>query len=211
MAANKPRTPGLFDPEALVEAQKRNLEALTNAGNIVAEGVRAYAERQLAMVRDSMTHLWGELQASGPRASAKPADQLDRMRTAFERVVTQIQELGQHMLEVQGKAMAVLNECAAKNLEVLGNASPELADLQQKAKAAFEQASRQTSAAIDEMKRRMANLEHETGATAAPASPTPPPTQAKPPTPSKPAAAPVAATKPRATTRAKRPAKPQAN
>ena len=67
-------------------------------------------------------------------APAAPTDQLERMRSAFEKVVAQVQELGQHMLEVQSQAMAVLNECATKNLEVLGTAAPELAALQQKAK-----------------------------------------------------------------------------
>ena len=71
------------------------------------------------------------------------------------------------MLEVQSQAMAVLNECATKNLEVLGTAAPELAALQQKAKSAFEHASQQTSAVIDEMKKRMATLEHETKVAAA--------------------------------------------
>ena len=124
MPADKPRTPSLFDPEALLESQRRNFQALANAGNIVADGMRSYAERQVAMVRESMGHLWGELQGVGKRAPAAPADQAERMRAAFEKVVAQVQELGQHMLEVQGKAMAVLNECAAKNLEVLGASAP---------------------------------------------------------------------------------------
>ena len=168
MAAEKPKTPSLFDPEALMEAQKRNFQALANAGNIVADGMRSYAERQVAMVRESMGHLWSELQSVGKKTPAAPTDQLERMRGAFEKVVAQVQELGQHMLEVQSQAMAVLNECATKNLEVLGTSAPELAALQQKAKSAFEHASQQTSAVIDEMKKRMATLEHETKAAVMP-------------------------------------------
>ncbi len=149
-----------------MEAQKRNFQALADAGNIVADGMRSYAERQAAMVRESMGHLWSELQTVGKKTPAAPTDQLERMRSAFEKVVAQVQELGQHMLEVQSQAMAVLNECATKNLEVLGTAAPELAALQQKAKSAFEHASQQTSAVIDEMKKRMSTLEHETKAAA---------------------------------------------
>ena len=37
------KTPGMFDPEALLAAQRRNVEAFTNAGKIVAEGMRTYA------------------------------------------------------------------------------------------------------------------------------------------------------------------------
>ena len=189
MAAEKSKKPSLFDPEALMEAQKRNFQALANAGNIVADGMRSYAERQAAMVRESMGHLWSELQTVGKKTPAAPTDQLERMRSAFEKVVAQVQELGQHMLEVQSQAMAVLNECATKNLEVLGTAAPELAALQQKAKSAFEHASQQTSAVIDEMKKRMSTLEHETKAAAAtPAMAAPKPAEVKPPAPKPPAA-----------------------
>lgn len=186
VAAEKKST-SLFDPEAMMEAQKRNFQALAHAGNIVADGMRSYAERQVAMVRESMGHLWSELQSAGQKAPAAPTDHLERMRGAFEKVVAQVQELGQHMLEVQSQAMAVLNECATKNLEVLGTTAPELAALQQKAKSAFEQASQQTSAVIEEMKRRMASLEHETQAAAAATVP-----------PAKPAAPRAAAPKPKA-------------
>jgi hypothetical protein len=179
VAAEKPKTPSLFDPEALMEAQKRNFQAVANAGNIVADGMRSYAERQVAMVRESMGHLWSELQSVGKKTPAAPTDQLERMRGAFEKVVAQVQELGQHMLEVQSQAMAVLNECATKNLEVLGTSAPELAALQQKAKSAFEHASQQTSAVIDEMKKRMATLEHETTAVVMPKATAAAPVQAK--------------------------------
>jgi hypothetical protein len=165
VAADKPRKPGLFDPQALIEAQRRNLDAFTNAGQILADGMRTYAERQVTMVQEAMGHLWGELQATSRKpsqATAAPAEQMERMRAAFAKVVAQVQELGNLLLKVQSEAVAVLNECAAKNLEALGGKAPELAALQQKAKDAFETASRQTSAAIDEMKRRMATLEEET-------------------------------------------------
>ena len=151
MAADKSKTPKLFDPEALMEAQRRNFAAFTNAGNIVADGMRSYAERQVAMMQESMSHLWSVLQTPPrkPAAGSPPTEQMERMREAFEKVVAQVNDLGSHLLEVQTEAMAVLNECATKNLEVLGVAAPELAALQQKAKAAFASASTQTTAVIE--------------------------------------------------------------
>ena len=180
MAAGKSKPTGMFDPEALIEAQKRNFQALADAGNIVADGMRSYAERHVAIARDSVAQLWSELQGIGKRQPAAPTDQLAQMRSTFEKVVVQIQELGQHVLDVQSQALAVLNECATKNLEALGHAAPELAELQQKAKQAFEQATHQTSVVIDEMKRRLASIEEATkGETAAPA-PKPAPVKAEP-------------------------------
>ena len=93
--------------------------------------------------------------------------------------------------------MAVLNECATRNLEVLGVAAPELAALQQKAKDAFASASTQTSAVIDEMKKRMASLEQDTRKVVAPAEAAKPAAPAPTPKPAAPVAkaAPVAAVK----------------
>ncbi len=163
MAAAK-KTPGLFDPEALLEAQRRNIAAFTNAGNIVATGMRTYAERQVTLVQESMKQLWSVLQASAakPTTEGSPTAQLEHLRGAFEKVLAQVNDLGNHLLKVQSEAMAVLNECATKNFEALGAAAPEFAALQQKAKDAFASASQQTSAVIDEMKKRMASLEEET-------------------------------------------------
>ncbi|MFZ1430460.1 MAG: phasin family protein, partial [Geminicoccaceae bacterium] len=164
MPANKSKTPNLFDPEALLEAQRRNFTAFTSAGNIVATGMRSYAERQVTMMQESMKQLWSVMQASAakPTAGAAPTQQMEQMRSAFEKVLAQVNDLGNHLLKVQSEAMAVLNECASKNFEVLGGAAPELAALQQKAKDAFASASTQTTAVIDEMKKRMASLEEET-------------------------------------------------
>lgn len=180
MAAGKSKSTGMFDPEALIEAQKRNFQALADAGNIVADGMRSYAERHLAIARDSVAQLWSELQGIGKGKPAAPTDQLTQMRSTFEKVVAQIQELGQHVLDVQSQALAVLNECATKNLEALGHAAPELAELQQKAKQAFEQATHQTSVVIDEMKRRVASIEEMAKAEAAAPAPKPAPVKAEP-------------------------------
>ena len=64
------KTPGTFDPEALLAAQRRNVEALTNAGKIVADGMCAYAQSQVGMMQGAMHDLWGAIQTGG---RAKPA------------------------------------------------------------------------------------------------------------------------------------------
>jgi Phasin protein len=207
VAADKPTKPSLFDPGALLEAQRRNFDAFTNAGQILADGMRAYAERQVAMVQEATSHLWGELQAAASKpqaAAATPAEQMERMRGAVARVVAQVQELGNLLLKVQGEAMGVLNECAAKNLEAMGGKAPELAALQQRAKDAFETANKQTTAALDEMRKRMASLEAETRK-AAPSKSTARPAAATAPSPAATAGQPAARRAPAA---AAAPAKP---
>lgn len=163
MAPTKKTNP--FDPQAMLEAQRRNFDAFRNAGQIVADGMRTYAERQVAMMQEAMSGLWSELHSTAQtpaKAAAAPQEQLERMRGAFEKVVEQVHELSGLLLRVQSEAIGVLNDCATKNLESLGSIAPEFAELQKKAKEAVEAASRQTTAVVDEMKKRMASLEAET-------------------------------------------------
>lgn len=219
MAPAKPRQLSPFDPQALLDAQRRNLEAFTNAGEIVVDGMRTYAERQASMVQEAMTGFMGELQAGAvpSKRPAEPAEQVDRMRAAFEKVVAQVQELSDLLIKVQSEALGVLNACAMRNLESLGGAVPDFSDLQMRARAAFEAANRETTAVVDEMKKRMAALETKGRPAAAAASPgkaEPAPAPAARAKPKPPAAKPPArkpAAKPAAKPRARRgPAKPPA-
>ena len=182
MAAEKSTKSSPFNPEALLEAQRRNFAAFTNAGQIVADGMRTYAERQVSMVQEAMSNLWSEMQAtaSKPAAPTAPAEQLERMRSAFEKVLSQVQELSSLLLKVQSEAMSVLNDCASKNMEAVGGAAPEFAELQKKAREAFESAMQQTTSVVAEMKRRMSSLEQEAHAAAQPAKAAPEPSSSQP-------------------------------
>src|SRR3712207_8110961 len=96
MAESTSKTPGTFDPEALLAAQRRNIEAFTDAGKIIADGMRRYAEGQVGLMQEAMRDLWGAIQpGGGAPAVTDPSDQLARMRAAFERVLAQVQELTQ--------------------------------------------------------------------------------------------------------------------
>jgi hypothetical protein len=162
--ATGPKPPAALDPSIWVEAQRRNFEAFTSAGQIVADSMRVVAERQAAMMQDAMRGLWGEMQqlgSQGPKA-AGPTDQLDRLRAAYERVTSQVQEISGVLLKAQSEAMEVLNRCAAANMEQLSHMAPDLAAMQKAATDAMQGATVQVSGAIEEMRRRMASLEDET-------------------------------------------------
>lgn len=173
MAESRSTTPGALDPEALLAVQRRNIEAFARAGQIVAEGMRGYGERQVGLVQEAMRELWGEIQTRGrtPGATAAdPAEQLARMRAAFERVLAQVQELSRLLLKIQGEAMTVLNDAASANAQALGGAAPGLAELQRTVAEAMRNASRQVAAAIEEMRQRMAQLQETTLGAAATAT-----------------------------------------
>jgi chromosome segregation ATPase len=163
MATTGPKPPAALDPSIWVEAQRRNFEAFTSAGQIVADSMRVVAERQAAMMQDAMRGLWGEMQqlgSQGPKA-AEPTDQLDRLRAAYERVTSQVQEISGVLLKAQSEAMEVLNRCAAANMEQLSHMAPDLAAMQKAATDAMQAATVQVSGAIEEMRRRMTSLEDE--------------------------------------------------
>jgi hypothetical protein len=57
MAESSLKAPGIFDPEALLAAQRRNVEAFTKAGRIVADAMRTCAEGQLGIMQETMRDL----------------------------------------------------------------------------------------------------------------------------------------------------------
>jgi hypothetical protein len=176
MATGDPKTggggtaPAGFDPSVWMEAQRRNVEAFTSAGRIVADSMRVVAERQAAMMQEAMSELWGEMQSAGKggqrqqAATAGPQEGVERMRAAFERVTSQVQEISGVLLKAQGEAMQVLNACATANMQDLGKMAPDLAAMQKAAAEAMQAATAQVTAAVEEMRRRMGELESETRA-----------------------------------------------
>ena len=163
MTESSLKTPGMFDPEALLAAQRRNIEAFTKAGRIVADGMRSCAEGQLGIMQETMRDLWGELQTAGRApAAARPSDQPARLRARFDRALAQVQELTQFLLKVQSESMAVLTASATANMEALGGMAPDLVGLHKTATDAMQTASRQVAAVVDELRKRMADLQAET-------------------------------------------------
>ena len=56
----------------------------------------------------------------------------------------------------------MLNDAAAANAQALGGAAPNFAEMQKTVIEAMQNASRQVTAAIDEMRQRMTDLQEET-------------------------------------------------
>ena len=174
MAGDKAKMPGLFDPGTLLEAQRRSIEAFASAGRIVAEGMRASADKQMAL----MQGLWQEAQGRGqdPKGATNDLEQqLAQAKAVVETIVAETQSLMQHLLEVQTQAMGVLNACVAQNMAALGGNGPDLDSLRRTTSEAMEAASRQAATAVEEIQKRMAamqsEVEHSPAADAAPSAP----------------------------------------
>jgi hypothetical protein len=165
MATDEPKTPMPFDPAVLIDLQWRNLEAFTKAGQIVADSMRDVAERQVALMQETMSSLWGEMRMLG-QAEAQPAQPgeqpFERVRAAFEQATAQVQEMGSMLLRAQAEAMLELDACAAANMAAFGKMAPDLPAMQKAASEAIQAATAQVGTAVEEMRRGMRALEGET-------------------------------------------------
>jgi hypothetical protein len=115
------------------------------------------------MMQEAMRHLWGAIQTGGSTpVSTDPSDQLARMHAAFDRILAQVQELTHLLLKVQSDTLAVLNDAAAANAKALGGVAPNFTEMQQTVIEAMQNASQQVTAAVEEMRQRMTDLQAET-------------------------------------------------
>jgi len=110
--------PGAPDVERLMEAQKKNLEAIAEANRRAAESFQAIVQRQTDLMREAMSEAAsavGDLSASAsPEARAQK--QADLMRRAFERTITNMREIAEMAAQSNGEIYDLLAQRAAESL-----------------------------------------------------------------------------------------------
>ena len=113
------KLPGL-DVEAIMTAQRRNLEALSAANQQAANGVRAVAERQAQILQDAMTQA---SEAVEELADAEVEDmaavQTALVKSAFEQAVSNMRELSEMVTQAQTEALETINQRVATGLDEL--------------------------------------------------------------------------------------------
>jgi phasin family protein len=117
-------TPPSFDMGALVEAQRRNLEALTRANQVAAEGMQALAQRHAEMLRQGLDQAGQALRALMAAGSPedKAAQQADIARDGFEQAMANARELVEIATRAQSEAGDVLAQRVASSLTELKSA-----------------------------------------------------------------------------------------
>jgi len=109
----------MFDADQFVAVQQRNVDAVTSAGQIVVDGVRALALRHGEMMQNGVDEF---LSASHQVWGAKPgehqpADQVAKAKTAYETAVNNARELTEIAVKAQNEAFGVLTRCWMANLD----------------------------------------------------------------------------------------------
>jgi len=114
------RVPG-FDVEAILAAQRRNIEAMTTANQLVIEGIQAVLRREAEILRqtieESSTVLRDLMAAGAPEE--KLAQQTDLLKSSFEKALANLRELAEMAAKSNTEAAEVLTKRVGESLSEL--------------------------------------------------------------------------------------------
>ena len=109
-----------IDFNSLFTAQRRNMETLTAASQIVAEGVQAVSRRQAEVIRGNMEGFLKASKEALTNTSAPEttvARQADYARNALENTLNHLREVSETVTKSGFEAFDVINKRAAESLE----------------------------------------------------------------------------------------------
>jgi phasin family protein len=116
------KMPGV-DFAAMLEARRKDIEALVNANRQAYEGMQMLGQRQAEMLREAMAEWQGAAaqMMSGQSPGAGAAKQAELGKQALERALANMRELAEIATTSQTQAWAVVNQRFQENLNELKN------------------------------------------------------------------------------------------
>lgn len=105
--------------EAVVESQKKNLEALTAANRVAFEGLQAVAKRQAEILQETMNEA-SKAVDSVAKAGSPPemaAKQLEIAKQAFDRAIGNMRELAEMVAKSNEAAANTVNSRISATLD----------------------------------------------------------------------------------------------
>lgn len=109
----------VFDLTALVEVQKKNIEAWTAANRLAFESAQALAQRQAEMVRKAFSDfsgVTGTFVADGT-AEEKLARQAEFAKGSYEQAIANFGELSELAQKSGAQALAIINKRIVENFD----------------------------------------------------------------------------------------------
>jgi phasin family protein len=108
-----------FDWEAILAANRRNMEAFAQANQLAAEGAQAIIRRQGEILKASMEDANRTMKTM--LADGSPEDriarQTDAIKTAFEQAISNYREMVEMASKSNAEAMAVMSKRVAESLD----------------------------------------------------------------------------------------------
>ena len=103
------KVPGV-DMSAIVDARRKDIEALVEANKAAYEGMQALASKQAEMFQQAMQGIQGA-------AGSDPAKQAELARKACEKALSDMKELAEIARKSQTDAMASITQRATQNMQ----------------------------------------------------------------------------------------------
>jgi len=115
------KIPG-FDMQAIMDAQRKNIEALTAANQTAVQGMQAVAQRQAEILSQAMNEVSSiaqQLASSASNPQEMTAKQADLVRKAFEQALANARELAEMVSKSNTEAFAIINKRVTESLQEL--------------------------------------------------------------------------------------------
>ncbi len=119
------QSPSAFDMKAMMEAQRKNFQAITEANQRAFQGWQSLAQRQAEMVSQFVQDNSGlarETMSEGT-PQEKFSKQAEIIKSAYEKSILNTQELGEMMRKVTMETAEVLNRRVVANLSEIKNST----------------------------------------------------------------------------------------
>ncbi len=112
------KLPGI-DMSALVEARRKDIEALMQVNKIALEGLQAMAQKQVEILKTTMEELQSTAQTMAASPGGIHGGQL--VPQTLEKAFGYMHEVAELTRKSQSEAMAVINKRVEQNVEELKN------------------------------------------------------------------------------------------
>ncbi|HLE66103.1 MAG TPA: TIGR01841 family phasin [Burkholderiales bacterium] len=113
------KVPGI-DMQAIMEARRKDVEALTQANQMAYESMQALARREAEILQQTMSEWQAAMAAMAGKNPAEMASKGTELATqAFGKALTNMRELAEMASKSQAQAYEVLNRRFQENLEDL--------------------------------------------------------------------------------------------
>jgi phasin family protein len=109
----------MFDVAAIIDAQRKNIDALTRANKLALEGVQAVAQRQAEIFQQAVQDFSGvtrELVSEGT-PEEKLVRQADFAKGSFQQAVANFEELSGLAQKSSAQALTVISKRIAENFD----------------------------------------------------------------------------------------------
>lgn len=115
---NTVKLPGV-DVQALMAAQAKNIEALTQANKAAIDGMQALAKRQMEILNQTMTETAKVVSTMSPLGDPrdKAAQQTELAKAAFEQAIANMRELAEMVQKSNREAADIITQRVSAGLE----------------------------------------------------------------------------------------------